>query len=72
MRVEGNEVSSLHRQTRSTGNGSLASSIKRVTYQREREELPGGRRVGETYRGWLRSRVHPEILGLESGEFRPN
>lgn len=33
VRVEGNEVSRLHRQTRSTGNGSLASSIKRVTYR---------------------------------------
>lgn len=33
VRVGGNEVSRLHRQTRSTGNGSLASSIKRVTYR---------------------------------------
>jgi len=33
VQVGGNEVSRLHRQTRSTGNGSLASSIKRVTYR---------------------------------------
>lgn len=49
VRVGGNEVSRLHWQTRSTGNGSLASSIKRVTY-REGEKNSRGV-VGETCRG---------------------
>lgn len=43
VRVGGNEVSRLHRQTWSTGNGSLASSIKRVTY-RGRGGREGGRK----------------------------
>lgn len=41
VRVEGNKVSRFHRQTRSTGNGSLASSIKRVTYRGEGRTLEG-------------------------------
>lgn len=41
VRVEGNKVSRLHRQTRSTGNGSLASSIKRVTYRGGGRTLEG-------------------------------
>lgn len=49
LRVGGNEVSRLYWQTRSTGNGSLASSIKRVTY-REGEEN-SREVVGETCRG---------------------
>lgn len=48
VRVGGNEVSRFHWQTRSTGNGSLASSIKRVTY---REGENSREVVGETCRG---------------------
>jgi hypothetical protein len=49
VRVKENEVSRLHRQTRSTGNGSLASSIKRVTYQRGKNSQ-GAIAAGETHR----------------------
>lgn len=45
----GNEVSRLYWQTRSTGNRSLASSIKRVTYREGKKNSRGV--VGETCRG---------------------
>lgn len=72
VRVEGNKVSRFHRQTRSTGNGSLASSIKRVTYRGEGrrtlegppEKLAAGtprwpQSQDVTRRSW--NRVGPEI-----------
>lgn len=52
VQVGGNEVSRLHRQTRSTGNGSLVSSIKCVTYREGEKNSRGA--AEETCRGYVR------------------
>lgn len=79
MRVEGNEVSRLHRQTRSTGNGSLASSIKRVTYRGtgRKGKIPKGesfchrrRNLPREVHGGRDRRMQPGDLETESAEIR--